>query len=294
LIASSYLTPDVHSCTLYCNVINAYRAPHACSQSVKMLVFMKAADDFELACPIIPTQIAPIYALPASDVLIQETIGGQVHEGNNSKYAELSVGEEFLSIRQLLSRYTPWLAYTNPTVSQQFSPFACSAVQQDATLGTLDSPVIGGDMYSVLGPMYRNFKGSVNVCSMVSPTTLTTRTPWIISLHTGAAANYLQPAVTPLGSANWYLPGINLQGASGVVFVDEIQAFAKMPYYSRCLFSNVVLNFNNTLPSTLDYPLGFLSMYNSTAGTYNFSRVIGEDFVFGYFLSTPTLLTAYS
>jgi len=294
LLATSYLTENVPSGTLYCNVINAYRAPQACSQNVKMLVFIKAADDFELACPIISTSVTPVYALPVSDIIINETIGSQIPESGTSRYAELSVGEQFTSIRQLLSRYTPWLTTANVTAAQQFSPFGCGAVTQAPTTGVINSANFGGDMYSVLGPMYRNFKGSVNVSSYFNSATPVVRDPWTISLYNGSSSVFAQAANNPYAPVNWNLPSTNKIGGNGSVVVDEFQAFAKMPYYGRCLFTGVILDTNNALPSGVDYPLGFLNMYNGSSGIYNFSRAIGEDFIFGYFLSTPLVMSSYS
>lgn len=88
-------------------VLNELRAPETASTSIKILVYVSAADDFELAYPQNTRSIS--FAAEsglAGDMKMQDTaIGSSKHEVSNIHNNNMSIADVFTSIKQLTNSY---------------------------------------------------------------------------------------------------------------------------------------------------------------------------------------------
>lgn len=160
-----------------CIVLNELKAPESVSQNVDFQVFVHAGDDFEYAVPLSNTTAALPFTPQSSKEemthaemsksLIADQVIGNVKQENEDPafHAERCIGEKILSAKQLLLRNTPvWpmkfgFAW-NSTSVYQLMPHHLSTFQLDA--GTMRIPNVGGDMYSMIVPLFAFFRGGVN------------------------------------------------------------------------------------------------------------------------------------
>lgn len=306
LIAQSYLSPTEISGTFYINVVNQLKAPSNVSTTVDVLIFVRAMDDYEVAVPFPATKILPIAVLPHSDVLDSSVIGGQKEERLTTTYAEASVGEQFLGIKQLLLRYGMLFPITTTGAtgySYAVNPYFFEAVSLTPGTGALVSPSYGGSLFSHLGSMYAFYRGGMR-CNVRLPfgatSTAVTNEEWNVMLLSQASlpsANPVQAAVSNSSSMVWNNPTTtsNWLTSSGFVTHKGNSIYASIPYYSDTRCSMVQQTVTNSTPSTGDTPYMFINFYqyNGDNRLYNLSRAVADDFRFSYFVSTPLLCTSF-
>lgn len=295
--AADYLKTSQDLGRLTVRVVNQLKAPTTVAAGISILAFISFGDDFELAMPNFAAAnggtIVPV-TLQSGDKVIDVPIGGQPARHDTLIYAERSVGEKFLSVRQLLMRFTRWFNSTALSADNNFIfPFSYGRLKYD-TVSTFMKPqcILGADALSLLGPMYAYYRGGVRILVATTPTNSLTL------CNTGSRALYTDyvtaaPNLGPTASVDWTIP------ASGFMATPTFTSNAytgihqaELPYYSHTRCSLVPLASGTALgkiPSTLDTPeTGFII---SSVGTLDsrvaLSRAIAEDFQLSYFICTP-------
>lgn len=286
-------------------ILNALRAPNTVSQTVDLLVYYSAGEDFELAVPgyspatvnwppFSPESFGNVAA--ASETLVNEGIGGTSIARADLSYAETCVGEIFTSIRQLLARYNQVWTSTLPPATGRVAiwPYfsACATL---TSAGAVQLPKYGGDLFSYYAPMYAFYRGGMKVQvdmaaavgslsatltpSQVLPSSETIKTSTSLN-GTNAAVTYYQSQFTvPSGTA------ITDSGIGVVAF--------EIPYYCKTSVSNVVATSTDTIPTLTDgsleitVPQGCVSYEVQSTPVYY--RAIAEDFQFCYFVGCPPI-----
>lgn len=286
---------------LVVRVLNPLKYPDTASDAIELLVYETYGEDFEVAVP-----RAYINAGEAVPVLMQSgewerkenvvdaTFSNHGPLSESTAEASLCIGEKFLSIRQLLSRFH--IAYSNaaPNVTGSiWWPWNVGALYQNGAgvVSSVSGPM-GGDIYNVLAPMYIYYKGGMrvgiktNVAASMQFSNPADVTPSSSVLRNSVAT------LTNTGATAWYANTTSYFGAVSSVHTDADVGLlvAELPYYARTPFSKVDRPTSaNTVPPQASIPVSALA-YTVNGTTFNsltFLRAVAEDFQFSYFLCSP-------
>lgn len=171
-----YQQVDSSMGTVNIRVLNDLRCPETVAQSVDLLIFWTAGDDFEYQVPAVAQDGANIYS-PQSDVtetLIKSGIAESAIRPASTLYSSHMIGEHFTSIKQLLNRDSQLQsitanAFATPSIS--VAPWMAVGLTGTPTVGTLRSAGFNGDAFSILAPMYNFFRGKARVALHYDTTT---------------------------------------------------------------------------------------------------------------------------
>lgn len=311
-IATNYLPVDTGSGQFDVLILNELRAPETASTTVKVLFYFAGGPDFELASPGQNTinSLKPQPFSPQIGELMAASgaIGNNPTDTLNATACSLSHGEMFTSVKQLISRYSclltrSWIGSNSWCVY----PWAAGVQYLNSSTGARAFPLLGGDIYSVVAPMYAFMRGSVKVLVKASeiPATGTTNstltgnilTSW--TLRNTVNVILAVPAYSLADSAitNYDNPVI----ANGFAYSDSgngVHGFS-VPYYNMTKCSQIRINSNtDTVFSDVSTPpslLNILGVGASTTGTGNYnSRAMGDDFQLSYFIGCPPVTYSYS
>ncbi len=296
---------DSISGTLEIVILNPLRAPETAATSVDILVFAGAGDDYMVAGPtrapttgFIPQMDSGTPAPPVSVSTISEVIGGYDYTAiENDALApnKFTIGEAFMSVRQLLLRYNPvrWGSLLTFTNGFEMNPWYVSLSTIDPTTGALTSPAYGFDAMSDILTGYAFARGSVRVyvaAASAQPlvaylTQNSYTTPLSVASLTGASV-YQSGQVTYSAST--------VSSAVPVQIYDPSEGIAEVavPYYNGYYFMTLdptKLSFTGDT-----YPPIRVGVYENTGSIPNIGRSIGDDFQFGYFIGFYPTLYSYS
>jgi len=295
-------------------VLNQLRAPETCAQSVQMLFYASGGDDFEFALTdmyagegnVTPTVFTTEMRLPGDDdLIVEEKIGHSNESRLSTKEMEQSVGEAFVSLKQLLNRSTQLFQAVKDATpgGLQIYPWYSSAVSQ--TAAGLVEPYCGGDAYNWIAPLYLFYRGNARVAVTSFQTTgVATDVDYLPSnsLITGGwyCGDYSSYPVGPnavfqinRNTAQSYVTTIPT-GASGFVVASAGTGVTswQVPYSSR---------YKNSLLCTVK-SLNVVAVENSRAQgclvldskggftNYVIHRSFDDNFHLSFFLSCPPVL----
>jgi len=152
LIEQHYLECDTvspgaqtYSGILDIRVLNELRAPETCAQSIDIVMFWTAGDDFEFNNIINTGTYRPVYQ-SHSNSLISNVIGDAFVPPISTRHAELTHGEMFRSIKQILMQYHNVVNNATVPSTPTIYPWFVSTVGMDST-GNLHG-TCGGDPFS--------------------------------------------------------------------------------------------------------------------------------------------------
>lgn len=278
-------------------VLNSIVAPSVVNADIYFNVYVRGGKDLQFA---VPTNARP--QIPFS---LQSGInaGKIAEEGIDTVTLEPnaeSVGESVSSVRQLLNRYAICTASSEPLSGSTiyYWPYHTGISYMTPVTGVQAASNLGGDLYSLIAQMYCMYRGSMNVC-------------WNSRTVTTSGASYLRPDSTGLNvlrtttenlfaTSNWYVPTTVTAFSLGVNTDSHTPypiTYFQVPYASMTRAS-IRLNqsTSNNIPTESSQSLQTY-VYNSNIGNVagadiKFSRRIGEDFQFSYFVGcVPRLLT---
>lgn len=153
-------------------VLNELRAPETCSGNVEILVYYRGADDFEFQQPLYSNTVDPRVNMPfspqtADDLEVKDGVGGESTKSLGTLYGQACCGEQFVSIKQLLSRGSQVLTktlVTNDNASNvSFWPWVRSVLYMTPVTGVLNGSMVGGDIMCMVAPLFAFYRGSANV-----------------------------------------------------------------------------------------------------------------------------------
>jgi len=291
--AQTYNVPTGH---IYVTVLNQLRAPSTAADHVDILLFSGAAPDFQLAIPEIrggsflhpDTARSTIHALQTPVPSIRQNLNAQ--SGNfypsptDSSLTpnQKTVGEVFLSLRQLLKRFHRFDPHVLP--DQTFFPFSERSLGGFANEQQVQETTLSPWVES----LFRYKSGSLKLLA---------RQSWDGFLESridaGPNAHFSTPADQVTRPVVW-TPGI----------LEPLVEF-HIPFYQRWpaiptgigapRFSDDE-NLNLIVPSFRDVPYNrgtSVSLGMGTDPSTTVLRAIGEDFSFGYLLGPPQTFTRW-
>ncbi len=321
-IAGNYLPVSQGSGVFDVIVLNELRYPETVSSGVELLFYVSGGDDFELAGPGCSntTNVPYPFSPQAGDQLIKSgAIDQSATKPHTLEPSTLSMGEIFTSVKQLLSRQgvlklTTW----NFDLGVVVWPWTASVLSMNSTTGALQLPLLGGDAYCVLAPMYAMYRGSMkitlrtsevdlpsagyttgrnnSVVGVVNPTYVVEKpnTVDIIGPWSNLPSRYYSEA-----AITSYTDYVTCN--AGVAVSDSgngVHAFS-VPYYCPTKGSLTLQNTSGTkIPSLYSTPTAVLEMTGrgstTTSSGCGFYRSAGDDFQFSYFLGAPPVIYSYT
>lgn len=326
MLASNYQPTDETSGRLDIFVLNELRCPETVANTVQILVYASGGEDFELAIP--GTQSAKTHG-PCSpemdrgtnDSLVEQgTIGNADESSFSSREMDISIGEAFLSLKQLLNRNNQVLMVTDPPITSfnlgfKIRPFYCSVLSCNAT--QVVQPRFFGDAFSYISPCFASYKGNARIGIMArqdytNSDKYTASSSRFIAAW-DPAANTAQPFLRFYDSGDVPYPGqppgqdylMRTLAGIGISCTNTHQGFCSwvVPYSSFYKYTlNTPTILNNQTGNEPSMPIGALAvtgdypMFTTNAGTAaNFSvyRSFEDGFHMSYFLGCPPLLALF-
>jgi len=301
MLSTDYAFTNRPTGILSVRVLNELVCPETCNPVIDVLWGVCGGPDFEFAAPssIPGTVIRPFVLQSGVGTCASECIGNSAINSEEVYHAERCVGEKVTSLRQLLRRYNQlFLTAVSYVGGLAIWPFNFSPFYQDAT--GINTVTYGGDLLSLVGPMYRYYRGGVRlvfqsdvtqsaastVFAMVDPGRYST--PGAILQTAGASQlNGLNEPVSTLVTP----AGVSTLVASGSVIMDGNGIYPiAAPYYSQTPVSLVSALVDGTMPEdgggllcsqsrsvvvARGLTTAGLSVYRSIAEDYNLSYFVG-------------------
>jgi len=302
-------------------VLNELRSPETCANSVQILMYCHGGTDFELALPSSNQSqavFAPQMNVSNDDIIKEEIIGGADEAPFAMKEMEQSIGEAFMSVKQLLNRYNQW--YRNDTgtaagSSLLFYPWYSAVSVQNST-GHKDPPV-GGDIFTYLAPCYLFYRGNarIAVTTFQSPdgtvngalpaNSLVTGTywnePWMVNGATAITAPWETDAIN-INALYDFVANPSYAGRGYTVATSGTGCTAWEVPYSSTHKTSVVLSMHPGVTRYVDttdpsQAIGGLELsstcgFNHGSQNYVAYRAFDDNFHLSYFLGCPPINTA--
>lgn len=313
MVESNYLNMSQGIGNLDVYILNELRHPETASSAIDILVFVEGGDDLEYAFPVNTTPLAPFTCQGGnveeggSAELINEGIGNGTIHSLTTRYAQESIGEQFLSVKQLLNRNSLIMDTTSSGSSTSFTfwPWARAIVFMTSGTGVLNSAAVGWDIYSRIAPMYAYFRGGMRVLVRTAQvdtsnsgrnnTVVTNLAPITLGTTntTGAGTSYETSAYTMTQTPYATLPNNGNQGYS-VANAGVGMLSVHVPYYSRCGASlNCAQTTANVVPNDISQPTTGVNFSSTQAfTTLSYYRSVKDDFQFQYFICCPPVFVS--
>jgi len=295
-------------------VLNDLRCPETVAQQVGLQLFWTPGPDFELQVPCHPQQVGFSAVNPQTDqqeVVVKSGIAEGEIRSINTRWSQCSVGEHFLSIKQLLNRLSQCvMSGSNPVnTANSFAlfPWFVGMTTINKTTGAISYPQYYGDAYSLLAPMYMFYRGGARVWfsddvtdkhrNMQNHPTLMAysgaTTPLAINTTIAGLPNV---SITPVvGGSTVPYQGVNCNDL-GVGSV-----YGEFPYYCRTPVSLVRVfdgvNSGSAIYASPDCPSStcvVASGPTAFGATGILQRSFADDFTLSFFIGCPPLYSTYA
>lgn len=295
-------------------VVNVLRVPETASSQIVLLVYARAAPDFEYAAPMVPAygSFKPAYITQGRD-LECAAIGDTSVSSLTTNFSQLSMGESVTSVKQFLNRYSLVNVPTVPTLvnseTLQFWPWAIGFAYGDAATSTALGTPINGDAFSSLVHLYGYYRGGARVLLRTTPLVTSTAgqlNAVTVSNVTWQLASYTTKNPIQAGDINFGGGGNQnslfqkLAGLTSFSVQDGGPQIAGgvLPYYcnthmSRLEYFRSDTTIGGCMPINDGQPQSVMN-FTSFQGFTNYAlyRSFPDDFQLIFFLGTPPLLLA--
>lgn len=304
MLSRPYIDQQQYIGTVHVYVLNDLRCPETVAQSIDMLTFITAGDDFEFQVPQPLRTIGPGIFTPQSnkeEIMVDAGIAdGKIQpcDTNNSK---LSIGEHFLSVKQLLNRNS----IMNFTTSQTYAslcillyPWYVAGISNAPTVGTKRTTGVNADAFSLLAPMYNFFRGKARVAVITDSANNINMAniPYLFKDNT--TAPFFTTSSSAFGQNATYSSTLSYNNNPFQTPVPTGSnngfAFQHVPYYNKYPVSFVetwqgdTTNFFTT-DETVPLSSALFSTGTNFGGTTTIQRSFCDDFQLTYFIGCPPL-----
>jgi len=295
LHAENYLNTVTPSGQLDIKVINVLRSPETCSPNIDILLYFSAADDFEFQAPNqggSSLTTMPFY--PQIGELECSGIGNSNLPSLHTKYSELSIGEHFKSVKQLLNKPSRfWRSSAGSENAFVLYPWFRVINSIDPTAGSLITPTMGGDMFNYLSFMYMYLRGSVRI--IVS--TDGVKQMFIANEPASSTSMYAgtNTQLSPGPNATFATTSSGFNAMVAIQEPDVRQVSAEIPYYCPLQCSMMVTNVSGTDTRVADNsdPSSNFIFQQSDATVTALFRSFPDQFQLSYFIGAPPVLISY-
>lgn len=280
--------------TLSIRVLNELRAPETCSSSIKILFFLSAGPDFEMAVPLHSYQfpIVPQMDIGANSATlgVNKAIGTSHIEDVSIDHNALCIGERTSSVKEMIMRSYQIYTDTSDLWAQGFKLYPYAFDIARPTLNSI-SPTYAGymDIFSDIASGYSLWRGSVNM-QIVNTKTGDGNFACAIMEDTGTSYIDVGASVSaPLNgtispqrrNVPWFIPNNNYNMIN-----------LKIPYYNQT--RSTIMRYGSgqlsNISDSYDRPTTklFGALFGTpTSTTSVVRRSAADDFQFGYFTGFP-------
>lgn len=322
LLPFNYVNMSQPSGQFQISVLTELKAPETCAQNVQMLLFLKGGDDFEFAAPLGDGFLQqPVLAVMATGMTSSSLITAKMGPDQNipplsSMHSKQCMGENFTSLKQLLSRAHS-IQSSNAPLSNQggFNVYPWFApILRETTTGIVNGCGYGGDIYSIVAPMYGFFRGGMNVSVYFGNNWNPGGTAPIAQGGYGVLATLVNDVSVSAGSppvtgpVNYGLTSIQYNywantasySTSGFACADNTTGYCtfNVPYYSSARMSINLPDYfgsQGTYAGDQSSPPVRLNLLTPNQNySYSILRATRDDFQFSYFIACPPLLTSFT
>lgn len=284
-------------------VENSLTAPASVSSSVSLLFEVSGGEDLEYAQPAL-SAFSPYYPTAPQSAnggqfacdKVEEMIGSSKPDQMSTLTASLAIGEQILSLRQLLKIFHMRGRTQAKPAALYYSivPYMIGVTNGSGTSGAPSFPITSFDYVSSIGVMFGMARGSMR-----------TKLFDLVSRANGSLIAYTSPGAN--GKLNDYTAaGTDSRGSSGplaalglptafITVNDGLSAEIQTPMYSTSyafpVCDTLVTNAHG-YDSSGSAPDVTVNVTNSaTVGNAPiYLRAAGDDFSFGYFISTVPVI----
>lgn len=280
-------------------VVNELKAPASVPSTIRCLVEVSAADDFELACPVpfiganqlggyeFNARVFTTQMDSVSDIVgaVSKFIGSsKIVNPNNMAPAEYCIGEHITSVKQLLTRFSRTsipVAETN-TTTRYLDPWAIGTYgRNDANTGFYETG-LADDYYALIASCFAYSRGSIRigVTNSVPSTRINTFIGDVYNSTTsigGSPTNYTRRPCQLAAVHN---------GTQNNNFTEvRMPMYCPTPYYYNQFYYR-----ESPITTPLFYPRSNFQMSQDNNSVPGFYRAVGDDFQLGMFLCCPPIL----
>jgi len=295
-------------------VVDQLEAPATVSSSVTLLIELSGGEDLEYAYPITNNYTPTgIYTPQSGDVDCVKKVagvGGSTPMSMSPIPAAVCIGEQFVSLRQLLKKSTALTALGASAINRYFyfNPYSYELpVVTGATIGV---PGYSADVYTQLSAMYALTTGSLRCKWLRTQPAVSygagdTSIP-VVSLYRSTSIGTVgQFSATSIDGTDTPAYLIGAPALATMPQQDAIAIDVHIPPYMRnhaiatkdCYVSTQLVyarTYPNTFTTAPDVGVNVTNMF-ATAPGINVSSIIlrsgGEDMSFGAFISTVPMTT---
>jgi len=219
----------------------------------------------------------------------------------NTHYAETSIGEKFLSIKQLLNRPSRFFRRVSGNETNFVMwPWFRTVTTINTSSGGLVTPNTGGDLFCRLSQMYMYLHGGAKLVIStdgVKPIyirNIVDQTPTLAQPLTyyGTSTDYVSPGI----STNFDTAANSFNNSIVIQEANAHQVVLELPYYAN-MNCTLMLNSNgqvDTIPTDISNPQSQIQYIQSDATVTAFFRSFPDEFQLSFFIGAPPVLISYT
>jgi len=295
-------------------VQNELRAPETVAQSIKILPYFWAGEDFEMSG--VGISSGSIYNLPFvpqmnnEDIITIQGIGGRRINPDTVAPAARSMSEKLTSVKQLINRYTQLNLKSFPAGYNAFAffPWAISLGCINVGTGALTAGEFVNDIYSFIAPMYAMYRGgmrvaltqqsAVPICGAVSNGVFSqngTSSSFLVSASTLKGTS-TAPVYNTTADISFSTAPCDYNTSISDIIVPYQSATRASPVLSSSTYYGAALDGYHTTTWTGISKPGACANFSSSAvttATAMLYRGTADDFQFMFFVNAPPLLVSY-
>lgn len=291
-------------------VLDPLRAPETASSSIDVLMYVKPADDFELAVPT-GGVVAPFSPESGQELtgsrsvsglenttLISKPIGNADEPKFSYSHHGACIADPFVSLKQLATMarkfYSSPAAY--PGVTMNLNPSPSVVFQQDGGTGLLAPPGGGlyGDWLSIITSAYAFCRGGYRIINANAASGLTTYYFMNETAGSSQIANTVPTVYTADCDAG---PNIMSTATANFIVHRDLNSGSDIivPHFGRTpIRLNRFISGSNPylMPANLGYPDIFntrVAISTTSQNNKGYMRAGADDFCLGYFIGFPPL-----
>ncbi|UCR92478.1 MAG: capsid protein [Apis dicistrovirus 4] len=300
---------DFYNGVLNIHVLDELRAPETASTVLDVLMYVKPADDFELAVPVgarygvfAPESGVELHgsrSVGENRDLVEKGIGNAQPSTYKPDFVGTCIGDPLVSVKQLLTAgrrfYSGPAGYPGNTMTM--NPSVSTIFLQDSTNGNLYGPGGGcfGDFLAIVPFAYAFCRGGYVISNNSTASTAPARCI-LLSETTGRTAieNTIDVALTRLTDAP--VGALDVVSSTMTAFRDlQSGTSFKIPHMDRTPIRMVrgVSGPNpSVMPLAKQYPDVFDSRFALTTSSSNgwWTRAAADDYCLGYFIGFPPIV----
>lgn len=293
LLDVNYLPIASYSGQIDIIVLNELRGPETASSTLDLLFYYSGGDDFEFSMPI------GAYGSQGQNIslqsLIDEVIGNEPCAPLDTTFSQMSIGEHFLNLRQLITRQMKIWSVSTLSEGTLMTVWPFMNPISYMSGGLITGPTVGGHLLSYLMPMYAFYRGGVEVTiGNENTSNHSTGFATCLAYRSGNTINISSATTSSVGEGiyDWHTSTVL---TSGVAVQSDLGFItASVPYMAATKCSLVIPQDSDATPNERSQPLTAVAFGNASVTHFPTPWVnVKDDFQLSYFIGCPPKIINY-